>query len=59
MNSVSGGTGDGDDSLIQIPIRISMGVAAMRPQGTLDTLIRDADAALYRAKDAGRDQVCR
>jgi diguanylate cyclase (GGDEF)-like protein len=59
LRQVSGDTGDGDDSLIQIPIRISMGVAALRPQGTLDTLIRDADAALYRAKNAGRDQVCR
>lgn len=55
--AVSGSTGDGSDSLIQVPIKISLGVAGLRPQGTLDALIRDADAALYRAKHAGRDCV--
>ena len=57
--AISGETGDGSDSLIQIPVRISMGVAQLQDGGSLDTLIRDADAALYRAKHAGRDQVCR
>jgi diguanylate cyclase (GGDEF)-like protein len=57
LKKVRGGTGDAMDSLIQIPIRISMGVAELKPQGTLDSLIRDADAALYRAKHAGRDRV--
>ena len=55
--SVSGETGDGTDSLIQIPLKISMGVAQLGPQGTLDLLIRAADKALYRAKHAGRDTV--
>jgi diguanylate cyclase (GGDEF)-like protein len=55
--AVSGTTGDGSDSLIQIPLKISMGVAELAPQGSLDTLIRDADAALYRAKHAGRNIV--
>jgi diguanylate cyclase (GGDEF)-like protein len=55
--AVGGTTGDGSDSLIQIPIKISMGVAELNPRGTLDALIRDADAALYRAKNAGRDVV--
>jgi len=55
--SVSGDTGDGSDSLIQIPVRISMGVAGLPPDGSLDKLIRAADAALYRAKHAGRDRV--
>ena len=55
--AISGETGEGEDSLIQIPVKISMGVAQLQPQGTLDSLIRDADAALYRAKNAGRDQV--
>lgn len=55
--AVSGTTGDGSDSLIQIPLKISMGVAELAPRGTLDTLIRDADAALYRAKGAGRNNV--
>jgi len=54
---VSGDTGDGSDSLIQIPVRISMGVAEFEARGTLDKLIRAADAALYRAKRAGRDVV--
>jgi diguanylate cyclase (GGDEF)-like protein len=44
--------------LIQIPIRISMGVAELPPEGDLDQLIRAADAALYRAKRAGRDRIC-
>ena len=55
--AVSGSTGDGSDSLIQIPIRISMGVAELNSEGSLDRLIRDADAALYRAKNAGRNLV--
>ena len=55
--AVSGETGDGSDSLIQIPIRISMGVAEMEANSTLDRLIRAADAALYRAKHAGRNTV--
>ncbi len=55
--AVSGTTGDSNDSLIQIPVRISMGVAELSPHGTLDSLTRDADAALYRAKNAGRDIV--
>lgn len=57
--SVSGTTGDGSDSLIRIPLKVSMGVAELRPEGTLDALIRDADEALYRAKHAGRDTVSR
>jgi diguanylate cyclase (GGDEF)-like protein len=55
--AVCGSTGDGSDSLIQIPLTISMGVAQMAPLGDLDTLTRDADAALYRAKNAGRNTV--
>jgi len=55
--AVGGNTGDGSDSLIQIPIKISMGIAVLSPDGTLDSLTRDADAALYRAKHAGRDVV--
>ncbi len=55
--AVCGGTGDGEDSLIQIPVKISMGVAELQQGSTLDKLIRDADAALYRAKHAGRNVV--
>ena len=57
LENIRGGSGDAMDSLIQIPIRISMGVAELKPQGTLNSLIRDADAALYRAKNSGRDRV--
>jgi diguanylate cyclase (GGDEF)-like protein len=56
-NFVSGKTSDGSDSLIQMPVRISMGVAQLRGDGNLDSLIRSADRALYRAKHAGRDTV--
>jgi len=56
--AVSGDTGSSNDSLIKIPIQISMGVACLKKDGTLTALIRDADAALYRAKRAGRNIVC-
>jgi diguanylate cyclase (GGDEF)-like protein len=55
--AVSGDTGDGSDSLIQIPIQLSMGVAELEKSSSLDKLIRAADAALYRAKNAGRNTV--
>ena len=55
--AVCGETGDGSDSLIQIPIRISMGVAEHHADSNLNALIRAADAALYRAKNAGRNNV--
>ena len=55
--AITGETDDGEDSLIRIPVCISMGVAELNPDGTLDSLLRDADAALYRAKRAGRDKV--
>ncbi len=55
--AVSGETSESDDSLIQIPVQISMGIASLEGSGTLDSLIRSADAALYRAKRAGRNTV--
>jgi len=55
--AVCGTTGDGSDSLIRIPIKISLGVAQLESSADLTTLIRAADAALYRAKHAGRDKV--
>jgi diguanylate cyclase (GGDEF)-like protein len=55
--AVGGNTGDGSDSLIKIPVNISLGVAQLSPNGDLDKLIRNADAALYRAKNSGRNLV--
>ena len=55
--AVSGDTEETVDSLIQIPVNISMGIAELQKSSTLSTLIREADAALYRAKHAGRNVV--
>jgi len=55
--SVSGTTQSSADSLIQIPVKVSMGVAQLTDGGDFDSLLRGADAALYRAKHAGRDRV--
>jgi len=42
----------------QLPgITISVGVAMLKPEQTGEVLIAEADAALYQAKHAGRDQV--
>ena len=56
--AVSGSTSDGSDSLIRIPVEVSIGVAELEAQATYESLLRSADAALYRAKDAGRNTVC-
>lgn len=55
--TVSGTTESSDDSLITIPIKVSMGVAQLEDSGTLELLMRAADAALYRAKKSGRNRV--
>ena len=39
-------------------VRVSVGVAALRPGQSTRELLAAADTALYRAKRAGRDQVC-
>lgn len=46
-----------NDSLIQVPVNVSMGVAELAARRTFEELLRAADAALYRAKDAGRNVV--
>lgn len=40
-----------------IRLSLSIGVAALHPGETLDSWMHRADAALYRAKDNGRDRV--
>ena len=55
--AVCGTTGDGSDSLIKMPVEISMGVAQLGHEGNLNSLLRAADSALYRAKNAGRNTV--
>jgi diguanylate cyclase (GGDEF)-like protein len=55
--AVSGKTSDGSDSLIRVPVEVSIGVAELKAQGTYESLLKSADAALYRAKDAGRNTV--
>lgn len=56
-SAVAGSTGSGGDSLIQVPVKISLGVAQLEEHGTYESLLRTADEALYRAKNAGRDAV--
>ena len=55
--AVSGTTESSDDSLIKIPVRISMGVAELETDHSYELLLKHADAALYRAKHAGRNNV--
>jgi diguanylate cyclase (GGDEF)-like protein len=56
-DAVSGSMAGSSDSLIRIPVEISMGVAQLRENDTFESLLRAADEALYRAKHAGRNAV--
>jgi predicted signal transduction protein with EAL and GGDEF domain len=44
---------------IRIPATVSVCVAELMPGETLPWWLERADRALYRAKDCGRDQLCR
>lgn len=41
-----------------ITLTLSAGVASLEPGETLDGLLARADAAMYAAKQGGRNQVC-
>jgi diguanylate cyclase (GGDEF)-like protein len=56
-NAVSGSAEISGDSMIQIPVNISLGIAEITAEGDYQSLLRSADAALYRAKHAGRNRV--
>lgn len=45
---------------IEIPVTLSLGVAVLGPNQTdgYQSLLRVADAALYRAKESGRNRTC-
>ncbi len=55
--AVNGDHRASDDSLLKIPLEVSMGVAERGREHDLFTLLHAADEALYRAKDAGRNRV--
>jgi diguanylate cyclase (GGDEF)-like protein len=51
--------GDGREAQISVTITVSVGVAELaHTRQDLDELLAVADAALYQAKAAGRDQIC-
>ncbi len=45
------------DTIMEAPITVSIGIAALEQQESIGELISLADKALYRAKDKGRNQA--
>jgi len=41
-----------------LEVTVSIGAARLSTNGTLEAVLRDADEALYRAKNSGRNRVC-
>ena len=44
--------------LIDTQVTISLGVAEIEPGDSVESVLRRADKALYRAKESGRNQTC-
>ncbi|MCQ4296940.1 sensor domain-containing diguanylate cyclase [Pseudomonas stutzeri] len=42
----------------RLEVTVSIGAARLAPKGTLEQMLREADEALYRAKNSGRNRVC-
>jgi diguanylate cyclase (GGDEF)-like protein len=55
--AVSGDTESSMDSMIKVPIKVSMGIAELGDDGSFEALLKASDAALYRAKNAGKNTV--
>ena len=47
----------GDGSSTDIAVTVSVGVALVSPDQSMEAILAAADAALYRAKDGGRNRV--
>ena len=43
---------------VDVPVTVSIGLAATRPGESPHALLTRADAAMYRAKAEGKDRVC-
>ncbi len=52
----SGNETDPDATDLMLPITLSIGLSSMQPNDSLDSLIKKADRALYRAKEEGRNR---
>lgn len=50
-------SGDTDGTDLLLPITLSLGVAEMQPNDSLDSLLQKADRALYSAKAQGKNQT--